>query len=279
MQQKYGAVIRLEYRLTVIYLYTDIINDMDTTINTQIKAKFASLGFKKKRYDFFRPINDNVSATIGYTSATHGTKGHTLVNPVIGIAYEDVNLLYDQLCGYKHNATPTLWMPIGYLMPEGDYKEWNFIDGVDNADVLNDMLSAIKKYGGLYWDKMCEFGSLFDAVYDRTTGLMNDRRNRLLPILYYMRGEKEKGQQAIDSAIKEMLRVKPNQEILNGVPTDMQDNTQIIRVGVDTASKEDVDQMFKNMKPESAIVFAGPTYSGFVDPEYIKFAEQYKALP
>lgn len=252
---------------------------MNTKLNTLIKTKLCELGFKKKKYDFFRPINDNVYATIGYTTATHRMKAHTLINPIIGIAYEDVNRLYDQMCGYQHNIAPTLWMPIGYLMPEVNFKEWDFIDSVDNEDILTDMLSAIQKYGEPYWDKMSYFDNLFDAVFVRTTGLFNGKRNRLLPILYYMRGEKEKGQQVIDDAIKEMQRVKSDVELLEGVPTCVQVNTKILRVGVDTANKEEVDKMFNNMKPGSAIVFAGPTDSGFVDPEYIKFAERYKALP
>ena len=76
-----------------------------------------------------------------------------------------------------------------------------------------------------------------------------------------------------------MQRPKTDGELLVGVPDSVQNKTKIFRVGLDTVSNNDLNQMVKTMPSESAIVFAGSALNGFVDPEYLKFAERYKALP
>ena len=248
-------------------------------LNELLKTELGKMGFKKKGYNFFLKINDNVYAAIGFTTASHQIKGRTLLNPIIGISHDDVNAVYDNLCGIRHVLAPTIWIPIGYLMPEKKYKEWELVNDTDNTETLSDMLLTIRQYGMEYWHKMTDFNTLFDAVIARPIGLLKDRQNRLLPILYYMRGEKEKGQQVIDAAIKEMQRPKTDGELLVGVPDSVQNKTKIFRVGLDTVSNNDLNQMVKTMPSESAIVFAGSALNGFVDPEYLKFAERYKALP
>ena len=252
---------------------------MKNNIATLLSSTFSEINFKKKGYYFFKSINDNIYASIGYTTAGHRCIGHTLINPVIGIAYDDVNLLYDELCGCKNILAPTLWTPIGYLMPEKRYKEWDFVNGEENKDVLGDMLAAIQKYGGHYWEKMSDFENLFTAVLAGTFGLLNDRRDRLLPILYYMRGEKEKGLQVIDDAITEYKRRKTDKELISDMPKSWRENATVFRAGEENWDMNDLEKALNNNKCSVSVVnIVGSGYNGFVDPEYLKFAARYKNL-
>jgi hypothetical protein len=51
----------------------------------------------------------------------------------------------------------------------------------------------METYGSAFQTKMSSFDNLFDAFYTRMPGILDMKRDKYLPILYYLKGEKQKG--------------------------------------------------------------------------------------
>jgi len=206
------------------------------------------IGFKKKQYYFIKSIDNNVIATLNFGFILHKAKGHVFIDIGVGIFHKDIEELYTKLTGidksvFKH----TISLQIGYLMPENSYKEWDFIENVDNSSVYENLLHCIQTYGFAYQEKMKGFDNLFEAIEKRVPGVLNQARDRYLPILYYLKGEKQKGLQFIGEAIERQK--KPFDET----------------------------SMPKFSGAKEVITIVGSGY-GKVDPEYLKFVDKYKEL-
>ncbi len=208
------------------------------------------IGFKKKQYYFIKPIENNVIATLNFGMAAHKVQGHIYVNVAIGVSHKNIEELYIKLTE-KSNALfqATISMQIGYLMPEDSFKEWDFVESTDNSNVFEDLLNCIQTYGFEYIEKMKDFNNLFEAFEKRVSGVLNQSRDRYLPILHYLKGDKQKGIQFIEEAIERQK--KP----------------------VDDEKKE----FLKKLAGSGGQVIIGSGI-GKVDPEYLKFAENYSLL-
>ena len=207
------------------------------------------VGFKKKKYNFYKPINELVYATLGFGMATHKDKGHIYVNVTIGVSHKDVEELRAKATGYNSLdiMQPTIGIQIGYLMQDNSFKEWDFVENADNSSLYEDILKNIQTYGFAYQEKMKDFDNLLEAFEKRVPGVLNQGRDRYLPILYYLKGDKQRGLKAIEEAIERQK--KPLDE--SNIPK------------------------FSGAKEEITIIGSS---IGKVDPEYLKFAENYKLL-
>ncbi len=177
-------------------------------IRNLLKDTLLDYGFKKTGNLFFKEIDENTFSTINYGEG-HWNSGHTIIFPNIGIGYLNVDKLYANLCGIKYRKCPILlqglydWM--GTEDREGyrkDCKKWEFIDNGRNDEVLAEMFSVIFKYAEPFWKEMSDFNNLFNVVFNRTRLIYNHTEECLLPIFYYLRGEKEKGLEYIEEIKK-----------------------------------------------------------------------------
>ena len=224
---------------------------MSIWFKIEIKKRLSEIckkmGFKKKQNVFIMPYSENVLAILFFSVDELWEPGNVSVSVSVGVTYKDVEELYHKLCEVdKSLFTHTIWEQIGYLMPEKFYKEWNFLEGSDNTYVYEDILKCIQTYGFDFYDRMKDFNNLLRAFEIRTPCLLNISRDRRLPILYYLNGEKEKGLKVIEEAI--------------------------------ARQKQPVDKT-PTIKPRGAevVVIVGSGY-GKVDPTYLKFVKKYKAL-
>jgi hypothetical protein len=171
------------------------------------------LGFKKKKYNFYKPLNTEVFATIGFGIAIHSKKGHVYVNVTIGVFYKNVEELKAKLTGYNNNLDfmqPTIGIQIGYLMKENSFKEWDFTENKDNSIVYNDLFKNIQNYGFEYHEKMKNIDNLLESIEKRVPGVLNHAREKYLPIIYYLKGNKIKGIEFIDKTIN-MYKSQPKE--------------------------------------------------------------------
>lgn len=207
------------------------------------------VGFKKKKYNFYKPISENVYATLGFGMAAHTDKEHIYVNLTIGVSHIDVEEILTKLTGYNslEIMQPTIGIQIGYLMPDKSFKEWDFVENADNSPLYEDILNGIQTYGFAYQERMKSFDNLFEAFEKRVSGVLNQARDKYLPILYYLKGNKQKGLEAIIEAVERQK--KPLRE--SSMPK------------------------FSGAKEVITIVGSG---IGKVDPDYLKFVENYKSL-
>ena len=169
-----------------------------------LEEKLLEFGFEKKMLNtFVRQLDDNRIQNIGFTFANCGQKYSFYLNPVIGVAYKNVNRLAAQLNNalpfkYPEYVYATISTPLGYLMPENTFKEWKFSNPEDVEKEANSMADAIIEYGLPYLN---EFSDEDNLVY----GLECDKfhigevKYDLLPIFYYLRGNNERALQCIEN--------------------------------------------------------------------------------
>ncbi len=209
------------------------------------------IGYKKKKYFFTKTKDDNITDALLFGLSLYRKPNHTYVDITVGVAHKNVELLYTKLTNKDKNIfNTTISSQIGYLMPERNYKDWEFSKGKDNTKVFDDILMAIQTYAFPYQEKMANFENLFEAYKKREPGILHIHRDRYLPILYYLKGEKQKGLDFIKEAIERQKK-----------PID----------------KKEMEIFKKLAGSDGQIIIGGGI--GKVDPLYLEFAERYKALP
>jgi len=219
-------------------------------VEKEISSICSRIAFRKKQYYFIKSINDNVLATIHFGMAVHMAKGHIFVNVTVGVSHKDVEELFAKLTERSNPLIQaTIGSQIGYLMPEDSFKEWDFVENADNAHVLEDLLKHIQIYGLPYFEKMKDFDNLLEAMEKRVTGVLNPARDRYLPILYYLKGDKQRGLKAIDEAMERQR--KP-------------------------VSEAKMEELRRLAGPDGQIIIGSGI--GKVTPEYLRFVENYKLL-
>lgn len=152
------------------------------------------IGFKKKQDDFIKPIDDNVTAVLRFGIYVHKQIGHIFVDVNVGVSFKNVEkLLYFLLNRDKVIFGHTILKQIGYLMPENTHKEWDFVENANNTRVFEDLSKSIQNFGFPYLEKMKHFDNLLQTFERREQGVFYASRDKYVPILYYLKGEKEKG--------------------------------------------------------------------------------------
>ena len=139
----------------------------------------------------------------------------------------------------------TIALQLGDLMKENRYKEWDFSENSDNNAVFEDLFENIQTYGFDYMEKMKDFDNLLNAYEIRVPGLLNIKRDYRLPILYFIKGEIQKGLKFIDEVIE-----RQNQPF-------------------------DVSSIKKTVEATKLIYVSG---YGKVSDEYLRFKENYLEL-
>ena len=255
-----------------------MINEAKKSIERSIAEGIKGLGFKKKKHFYYKLIKPNIYATIGVSSFSALHVKCRAYSIQIGILYEDVEKIAYELTGINELALmrPTMGIDIGYLMPENRFKNWEFSYEFSNEKEFSEMFKAIETYGNAYWEKYSDFDNFFHAFYIREGGILNDTRERYLPILYYMRGEKDKGVEFINETIRRRSIRPTDEELLAG--RDPQ-STIILRAGEGSKlTGDEMEKMLKSLPSGGSLQIVGAGCNGEVDPEYLKFAERYKAL-
>ena len=171
-----------------------------------LEEYFSKYGFKKKKLNNYVRIKDgNVVQYIGFTIATHGERHVIYLNPVVGIIYRDVDELMVQLreeinCDIEEHG-PMICLPIGYLMPENDFKEWKFTIDRDVSDGVGNMARAIIDYGLPYLE---ELSNVDQVIYGLTTSQYSyivGEKDYILPVLYYLHGNSEQALRTVEAAV------------------------------------------------------------------------------
>lgn len=252
---------------------------MKKDIDKEITQRCKELGFKKRQYNFYKPLTNSSMATLGFGCASFRQRGHFFFNVTVGVFNKDIDELYSKLTGYSgaKYMQPTIGKQLGYLMPENDFYEWDIVDDADNAEKFDSMFSNIQKYGYPYQEKMSNFDNLFEAFYNRDSGILNEGREKTLPILYYMKGEKEKGIKFIQETIERRSK-RPNRWNLFGGRD--KEKKIILRAGEDSKlTTNDMEKMLNSLPSGGSIEIVGSGCNGNIDPSYLEFAKRYEQLP
>lgn len=219
-------------------------------IKKELSNRLNSIGFKKNKMVFIREINKDISATLVPTSRCYKdyntNKSLCYIGLDIGVSFHAVNTI-NQLLSESDTLyyDSVIHSQIGYLMPTNHYKEWSFVEGEDTTCVFDDMFECIDTYASSYYHQMSDLNYVFETI-KTGEGILHISRDRYLPILYYLRGDKQSGLKVIEEAIERQLHPKKPE-----VP---------------------------NIKGAQVELFVGLSY-GRIDPSYLTFAENYRNLP
>lgn len=115
-----------------------------------IKQSLLKSGLKKKKQTvFYKELNEKILGTVSFGISNYGRSDIFCLNPVIGVMSKDVESLMEKTTGLNtlKDFMPTISTPLGYLLPEKSYKEWEFKKGKDNASIVIDMIGKITTNG------------------------------------------------------------------------------------------------------------------------------------
>ncbi len=245
-------------------------------LKKEIQNRFAAFckshGYKKRGYGYFKVIENKVTFSMVLGMRAYNKRYY--VNATLGLTFSDIDDVFLKLVGYRVQGH--MGSQLGYLLPNPTYKEWEFSLFDDNEKEYEDFFSSIEQYGFPYLDSINDEEQYFKRLVDRDRRLLGTR-DRCLPILYYLRGEKEKGLEVIQEVIQRQLNERPTRNhVLN---KEEEGKTIVLYAGIDPdVSEKKVRQLLKTLPEDGKVVVVGPQNNGEVDPDYLKFAEAYAQL-
>ncbi len=245
-------------------------------LKKEIRNRFAAFckrnGYKKRGYEYCRVVENKVTFSIGLGMRAYNKKYY--VTATLGLTFTDIDDIFLKLVGYR--AQGHWGSQLGYLLPDPTYKEWEFSPLEDNEKVYEDLFSSIEQYGFPYLDYMNDEEQYFNRLVNREPFLLM-ARDHFLPILYYLRGEKEKGMEVIQEVIQRQLDERPTRNHV--LSKEEEGKTIVLYAGIDPdVSEKKVRELLKTLPEDGKVVVVGPQNNGKVDPNYLKFAEAYAQL-
>ena len=186
-------------------------------IDPVIKEKCSELGFEKKKHLYAKSLTDDAWGLLYFSCATY--PGYREIGVHVMITFKSVEKLNCLLWNIPFGKWG-YWVVsnnIGYLGPEAWYKEWEFKEDCDMYDIhriVNKMFKYIKKYALPFYDKMADIKAVID-LYEHNSRLIDRQRGKLtiLPLLYLMEGEKQKGVDAINEVVNNGYRLSNEEQM------------------------------------------------------------------
>jgi hypothetical protein len=136
----------------------------------ECREQLVPLGFKKRSGEIFtRELADDFFGWLGLVFRTRLRPGAIGIAPTVGVHHPEIERLAREFSALEIAAkgpTATLARPLGYVMPEPDFRTWIcYPDGF--AAQLDDMVRAISRYGVPYMER---HASLEEIVVAMPTG-------------------------------------------------------------------------------------------------------------
>lgn len=184
-----------------------LMKEQKKKIQLLLEEHFSQYGFKKKKLNNYIRIKDgNVIQDIGFTTTTHGERHVIYLNPVVGVIYKDVDEIMVQLREGTNSSlemyTPMISLPIGYLMPDNDFKEWKFTIDKDVNEDIDNMARAIINYGLPYLEELSNMDQVIHGLVASQYSYIGEAKDYILPVLYYLHGNSEQALKTVEESIK-----------------------------------------------------------------------------
>ena len=172
-------------------------------LEKHLKEMCQGMGFRKSKYMYYKPINDDFIANIMFPSASYQVKYHIFVSCAVGVTSIKIGDIYRQcveLVDSKEYGN-TIQTDLGYLTPEYNYKEWDYGGQSDPQIIFSDIQEHIEKYAYPFYDKYSDIDNLTEAIYEGNFHSPIDR-NILLSIIFYLHGDKAMAMNYLDKLVR-----------------------------------------------------------------------------
>lgn len=184
-------------------------------VETAILEGLAKDGFKKKgEGTCIRILDENIVQMIGFQFKSH-IRGTTTLRMTTGLLYKDIGEIEFQIRGYSRwkYCQPMIGFDVIHVMPDNMRSSWDF--SIDDTDIIFEekiktVLAAISSYIFPYLERNSTYENL---IYELDTNFFWGVGSNLIPMYYYMKGNKEEAFRYIEKAISRMESKIPEEEL------------------------------------------------------------------
>ena len=160
---------------------------------TEAKEYFAKYGYKRRRtsyggHIYQKKMSENESILVYFDATSCNVPHHLFTIPLIGVRYENVEVLMKQLKPAANCEGTPVSSPLGSLLPKATTLEYKYNEETDPTSFWEEVLQTIKTYGEPYAERLCDMDTLIDYIENLGVGSAYQFIMPRLPILYYLRG-------------------------------------------------------------------------------------------
>lgn len=175
--------------------------ELRENITKFIAEKLSVYGFKRRKDIFiYRKYNNEILQQ--FICSGNIDKTDRIVKYSIGIWFEYTKL--GEFIQKQFNIPPTsitiIKCNIGHLMPINTYAEWVFKVGEDYINKAEKLVEYIIQYGFPFLYSFSEKKHMIESIKESPI-VLTDTLTYLLPLIYYLNGNKEKALEILNTSI------------------------------------------------------------------------------
>jgi hypothetical protein len=175
--------------------------DLEVGAQDACAAALRKHGFvAKRRGVLLRPGGGGAaSGWLGLNLATWGLPDKLQVNPVVGVRHLPVERALVELAGWAP-PIPSVSRPLGYLMPDRTFRQWDFAAGGNWAAVAGDLADAVATYGQPFIEKWSDWET-FSSEVEGAGLLLDVEKFIVLPIVAAIDGDRARAERLIQQEL------------------------------------------------------------------------------
>jgi hypothetical protein len=154
-------------------------------------AALRRYGFAAKRRGLLLQTSGSGAASgwLGLNLATWSLPQVLHINPVVGVRHDSLEAILVSTAGWPAPVA-SVSRPLGYLMPQNTFVQWDFSSTGDLAAVAEDLATAVVTYGQPFIDHWSDWNTFSHEV--ASSGLLLDNvRFLMLPAVAAVNGDYE----------------------------------------------------------------------------------------
>ncbi|MBM2623799.1 hypothetical protein JIG36_50755 [Actinoplanes sp. LDG1-06] len=156
-----------------------------------LRACDAALGihdFKKRRGVYLRSTAASTGdGWLGLNLATWDMPEALHVSPVVGVRYEHLERVLVETAGWSAPLAGVT-RPLGYLMPQNSFVQWEFKSGTDLAATAQELAVAVSQYGQPFIDQWSDWQAFSTSIEE--SGLLAEHvKYYVLPTIRALSGD------------------------------------------------------------------------------------------
>jgi hypothetical protein len=152
--------------------------------------------FSKRQGVFLQPgATPAATGWLGLNLATWGLPAKLQVNPVVGVRHVPVERALVELAEWP-SPVASVSKPIGYLMPQSSFVQWDFVAGGDYSSIAEDLARTVSLYGQPFIEKWSDW-ELFSAEVASSGLLLENEKSFVLPVVLAINGDRLGAEQLV----------------------------------------------------------------------------------
>ncbi|MGW3893201.1 hypothetical protein ACWD69_31555 [Micromonospora chokoriensis] len=146
-------------------------------------------GFVSKRRGVLLQRRDvkDVAGWLGLNLATWALPAKLQINPVVGVRHVALEKALVDLADWKAPVA-CVSKPLGYLMPQNAFAQWDFPAGGDLNAIAEDLATAVAEYGQPFIDNWANWDT-YSAEIAGAGLLLDNQKPFVLPLIAEINGD------------------------------------------------------------------------------------------